>query len=136
MTGKTFIKSLMLAGIIPFCAFANNDNDRTPEEEKVINLTNNNGNGVDENVLQVPVTATLTPNVLNVQFTGNVPHATISVQNALTGGTVSQQSMSAMSGTICTVPVSGLPTGFYTVSVTNNLSGESVSGEFEKETKE
>lgn len=136
MTGKTFIKSLMLAGIIPFCAFANNDNDRTPEEEKVINLTNNNGNGVDENVLQVPVTATLTPNVLNVQFTGNVPHATVSVQNALTGGTVSQQSMSAMSGTICTVPVSGLPTGFYTVSVTNNLSGESVSGEFEKETKE
>ena len=136
MTGKTFIKSLMLAGIIPFCAFANNDNDRTPEEEKVINLTNNNGNGVDENVLQVPVTATLTPNVLNVQFTGNVPHATVSVQNALTGGTVSQQSMSAMSGTICTVPVSGLPTGFYTVSVTNNLSGESVSGEFEKETEE
>ena len=136
MTGKTFIKSLMLAGIIPFCAFANNDNDRTPEEEKVINLTNNNGNGVDENVLQVPVTATLTPNVLNVQFTGNVPHATVSVQNALTGGTVSQQSMSAMSGTICTVPVSGLSTGFYTVSVTNNLSGESVSGEFEKETKE
>ena len=111
-------------------------NDNVPDEEQVIVLTNKNHNGSNTETLQVPVTATVNNSVLNVQFTGNVPHATVSVQNALTGGTISQQSMSAMSGTICTVPVSGLPTGFYTVSVTNNLSGESVSGEFEKETKE
>ena len=137
MKKVNLIKVMMLAGILPLSAAisGNDDNAATNGEEKVIELTND-GDITNTETLQVPVTATLTPNVLNVQFTGNVPHATISVQNALTGGTVSQQSMSAMSGTICTVPVSGLPTGFYTVSVTNNLSGESVSGEFEKETKE
>ena len=132
-----FVKSLMLASILPFCSFMMPETDNTtPKEEQQIVLTNDIDNGVDTETLQVPVTATVNNSVLNVHFTGNVPHATVSVQNALTGGTVSQQSMSAMSGTICTVPVSGLSTGFYTVSVTNNLSGESVSGEFEKETKE
>ena len=132
-----FVKSLMLASILPFCSFMMPETDNTtPKEEQQIVLTNDIDNGVDTETLQVPVTATVNNSVLNVQFTGNVPHATVSVQNALTGGTVSQQSMSAMSGTICTVPVSGLSTGFYTVSVTNNLSGESVSGEFEKETEE
>lgn len=135
MKVTAFLKCVVIASIIPFTSFMV-ANDDTPKEEKVIALTNDNDGGVDEQTLQVPVTATVNNSVLNVQFTGNVPHATVSVQNALTGGTVSQQSMSAMSGTICTVPVSGLPTGFYTVSVTNNLSGESVSGEFEKETKE
>ena len=135
MKVTAFLKCVVIASIIPFTSFMV-ANDDTPKEEKVIALTNDNDGGVDEQTLQVPVTATVNNSVLNVHFTGNVPHATVSVQNALTGGTVSQQSMSAMSGTICTVPVSGLPTGFYTVSVTNNLSGESVSGEFEKETKE
>ena len=132
-----FVKSLMLASILPFCSFMMPETDNTtPKEEQQIVLTNDIDNGVDTETLQVPVTATVNNSVLNVHFTGNVPHATVKVNNALTGGTVSQQSMSAMSGTICTVPVSGLPTGFYTVSVTNNLSGESVSGEFEKETEE
>ena len=135
MKVTAFLKCVVIASIIPFTSFMV-ANDDTPKEEKVIALTNDNDGGVDEQTLQVPVTATVNNSVLNVHFTGNVPHATVSVQNALTGGTVSQQSMSAMSGTICTVPVSGLPTGFFTVSVTNNLSGESVSGEFEKETKE
>ena len=135
MRVTAFLKCVVIASIIPFTSFMV-ANDDTPKEEKVIALTNDNDGGVDEQTLQVPVTATVNNSVLNVHFTGNVPHATVSVQNALTGGTVSQQSMSAMSGTICTVPVSGLSTGFYTVSVTNNLSGESVSGEFEKETKE
>ena len=135
MKVTAFFKCVVIASIIPFTSFMV-ANDDTPKEEKVIALTNDNDGGVDEQTLQVPVTATVNNSVLNVHFTGNVPHATVSVQNALTGGTVSQQSMSAMSGTICTVPVSGLPTGFYTVSVTNNLSGESVSGEFEKETEE
>ena len=135
MKVTAFLKCVVIASIIPFTSFMV-ANDDTPKEEKVIALTNDNDGGVDEQTLQVPVTATVNNSVLNVHFTGNVPHATVSVQNALTGGTVSQQSMSAMSGTICTVPVSGLSTGFYTVSVTNNLSGESVSGEFEKETKE
>ena len=135
MKVTAFLKCVVIASIIPFTSFMV-ANDDTPKEEKVIALTNDNDGGVDEQTLQVPVTATVNNSVLNVHFTGNVPHATVSVQNALTGGTVSQQSMSAMSGTICTVPVSGLPTGFYTVSVTNNLSGESVSGEFEKETEE
>ena len=129
------IQCLVLASIIPFSSIMV-ANDNVPDEEQVIVLTNKNHNGSNTETLQVPVTATVNNSVLNVHFTGNVPHATVKVNNALTGGTVSQQSMSAMSGTICTVPVSGLPTGFYTVSVTNNLSGESVSGEFEKETKE
>ena len=135
MKVTAFLKCVVIASIIPFTSFMV-ANDDTPKEEKVIALTNDNDGGVDEQTLQVPVTATVNNSVLNVHFTGNVPHATVKVNNALTGGTVSQQSMSAMSGTICTVPVSGLPTGFYTVSVTNNLSGESVSGEFEKETEE
>ena len=135
MKVTAFLKCVVIASIIPFTSFMV-ANDDTPKEEKVIALTNSSDHGSNTETLQVPVTATVNNSVLNVHFTGNVPHATVSVQNALTGGTVSQQSMSAMSGTICTVPVSGLPTGFYTVSVTNNLSGESVSGEFEKETKE
>ena len=132
MKVKTFFKCIMLAGILPFGAIMV-ANDNAPDEEKVIALTNDNDGGVDEQTLQVPVTATLSNNLLNVHFTGNVPHATISVQNALTGGTVSQQSMTAVSGTVCTVPVSGLTMGTYTVSVTNNLNGQSVSGEFDVE---
>ena len=123
---------MVLASIIPASTIMI-ANDDVPDEEKVIALTNSSDHGSNTETLQVPVTATVNNSVLNVHFTGNVPHATVSVQNALTGGTVSQQSMSAMSGTICTVPVSGLPTGFYTVSVTNNLSGESVSGDFDVE---
>lgn len=131
MTRKTFFKSLMLASILPFCAFANGENDRTPEEEQLIVLTNGNGNGVDENTLQVPVTATLSNNLLNVHFTGNIPTATISVQNALTGATVNRQTLTGVQGVTFSVPVSGLTMG--TITVTNEQSGESVSGEFEVE---
>ena len=129
MKAKTFFKCMILAGIIPFASIVM-ANDNTPKEEKVITLTNSNDVGVNEETLQVPVTATLTNTLLNVQFTGNVPAATVSVTNNLTGATISQQSMTALQGSICTVPVTS---GFYNVAITNQLSGESVSGEFEVE---
>ena len=130
MKAKTFFKCMMLAGIIPFSSIMV-ANDNSPEEEKVIALTNNKDYGSYDQTLQVPVTATVNNQVLNVQFTGTVPHATVKVNNALTGGTVTQQSMTALPGTICTVPVAGLDMGTYTVSVTNNLNGQSVSGDFQ-----
>ena len=122
-----------MAGIIAFSANVFADPVTTPSEEKKIELANDTDNGISDETLQVPVTATVNNSVLNVQFTGTVPHATVKVNNALTGGTVSQQSMTAISGTICTVPVSGLTSGIYTVSVTNNLNGQSVSGDFDVE---
>ena len=133
MTRKTFFKSLMLASILPFCAFANGENDRTPEEEQLIVLSNSTING-DEQTLQVPVTATVSNNLLNVHFTGNIPTATISVQNALTGATVNRQTMTGVQGVTFSVPVSGLTMG--TVTVTNEQSGESVSGDFEVKAEE
>ena len=133
MTRKTFFKSLMLASILPFCAFANGENDRTSEEEQLIVLSNSTING-DEQTLQVPVTATVSNNLLNVHFTGNIPTATISVQNALTGATVNRQTMTGVQGVTFSVPVSGLTMG--TVTVTNEQSGESVSGDFEVKAEE
>ena len=135
MKKSNLIKVMMLAGILPLSAAVsgNGDNITTEGEEQLIELTNDNENLATDNTLQVPVTATVNNSVLNVQFTGTVPHATVKVNNALTGGTVSQQSMTAVSGTICTVPVSGLTMGTYTVSVTNNLNGQSVSGDFDVE---
>lgn len=130
MKAKTFFKCMMLAGIIPFSSIMV-ANDDTPKEEQVIALTNKTNNVTNNETLQVPVTATVNNQVLNVQFTGTVPHATVRVNNALTGGTVTQQSMAALPGTICTVPVTGLTMGTYTVSVTNNVNGQSVSGDFE-----
>ncbi|MBR3757860.1 MAG: DUF3244 domain-containing protein [Bacteroidaceae bacterium] len=127
---KTLIKCMALASILPASTMMI-ANDNTPKEEKVIVLTNDNDYGVNTETLQVPVTATVNNQVLNVQFTGTVPHATVKVNNALTGGTITQQSMTALPGTICTVPVAGLDMGTYTVSVTNNASGESVSGDFQ-----
>ena len=124
------IQCLMLASIIPFCSFMV-ANDDVPDEEQVIALANNNDYGVDEQTLQVPVTATLSNNLLNVHFTGNIPTATISVQNALTGATVNRQTMTGVQGVTFSVPVSGLSMG--TVTVTNEQSGESVSGDFEVE---
>ena len=127
---KTLFKCMALASILPASTMMI-ANDDVPDEEKVIALTNDSDHGSDDKTLQVPVTATLSNEVLNVQFTGTVPHATVKVNNALTGGTVTQQSMTALQGTICTVPVAGLNMGTYTVSVTNNASGESVSGDFQ-----
>ncbi len=127
---KTLIKCMALASILPASTMMI-ANDDVPDEEKVIALTNKTNNASNEATLQVPVTATVNNQVLNVQFTGTVPHATVKVNNALTGGTVTQQSMTALPGTICTVPVAGLNMGTYTVSVTNNLNGQSVSGDFE-----
>ena len=130
MKFKTLIKCMVLASIIPASTMMI-ANDDVPDEEKVIALTNDNGS--NDATLQVPVSATVNNSVLNVQFNGTVPHATVKVNNALTGGTVSQQSMTAVSGTVCTVPVSGLTSGIYTVSVTNNMNGQSVSGDFDVE---
>ena len=128
MNLKNLFNCMVLASMIPASSIMI-ANDNTPKEEKVIALTNDNGS--NDATLQVPVSATVNNSVLNVQFNGTVPHATVKVNNALTGGTVSQQSMTALPGTVCTVPVSGLTSGIYTVSVTNNSNGQSVSGEFD-----
>ena len=119
-----------MASIIPFSSIVM-ANDNTPEEEKVITLTNKTNNVTNTETLQVPVTATVNNGVVNVQFTGNVPMATVTVNNALTGTTVSQQTMSATAGTVSMIPVSGITMG--TITVTNNLNGASVSGNFNVE---
>lgn len=119
---------VMAAGIIPFSSIAVANNN-TPEEEKVIELTNDNDGGANNETLKVPVTATVNNSVLNVQFTGTVPVATVKVNNALTGETVSQQTLTAVQGVTCTVPVAGV--SFGTITVTNEQSGESVSGDFQ-----
>ena len=119
---------MALASIIPASTMMI-ANDDVPDEEKVIALTNDSNHGINEETLQVPVTATLNNGVVNVQFTGTVPHATVRVNNALTGATVGQQSMSATAGTVSMIPVSGLTMG--TITVTNNVNGQSVSGDFE-----
>ena len=121
---------MVLASIIPASTIMI-ANDNTPKEEKVIVLTNDNDYGVNTETLQVPVTATLNNGVMNVQFTGNVPMATVTVNNALTGTTVSQQTMSATAGSVSMIPVSGITMG--TITVTNNLNGASVSGNFNVE---
>ena len=131
MRVRTFIKCMMLASIIPFGSMMMMANDNTPEEEKVITLTNKTNNVTNTETLQVPVTATVNNGVVNVQFTGNVPMATVTVNNALTGTTVSQQTMSATAGTVSMIPVSGITMG--TITVTNNLNGASVSGNFNVE---
>ena len=128
---KQTVKALLMAGIIAFSVNVFADSTSTPTEEQKIELANDGVDTGNDKTLQVPVTATVNNQVLNVQFTGTVPHATVKVNNALTGGTVTQQSMTALQGTICTVPVAGLDMGTYTVSVTNNVSGESVSGDFQ-----
>lgn len=128
MKKSNLIKVMMLASILPLSAFMNDDLTN-PTQDKVIELTNDNDNLINENTLQVPVTATLNNGVVNVQFTGTVPHATVRVNNALTGATVGQQSMSATAGTVSMIPVSGLTMG--TITVTNNVNGQSVSGDFE-----
>ena len=128
---KLTVKALLMAGIIAFSVNVFADSTSTPTEEQKIELANDGVDSSNDKTLQVPVTATLSNEVLNVQFTGTVPHATVKVNNALTGGTVTQQFMTALPGTICTVPVAGLDMGTYTVSVTNNLNGQSVSGDFQ-----
>ena len=132
MRKSNFIKAMMLSCILPLstAVSGNDDNVTTNGEEKVIELTND-GNIVNTETLQVPVTATVSNNLLNVQFTGNIPTATISVQNALTGATVNRQTLTGVQGVTFSVPVSGLTMG--TVTVTNEQSGESVSGDFEVE---
>lgn len=130
MKAKTLLTCMLMASIIPFSSIVM-ANDNTPEEEKVITLTNKTNNVTNTETLQVPVTATVNNGVVNVQFTGNVPMATVTVNNALTGTTVSQQTMSATAGTVSMIPVSGLTMG--TITVTNNLNGASVSGNFNVE---
>ena len=130
MKFKTLIKCMVLASIIPASTIMM-ANDNTPKEEKVIVLTNDSDHGINEETLQVPVNATVNNGVVNVQFTGNVPMATVTVNNALTGTTVSQQTMSATAGTVSMIPVSGITMG--TITVTNNMNGASVSGNFNVE---
>lgn len=105
----------------------------TDVEEQDIELSNDSDLGNGDKTLSVPVTATVNNSLLNVKFNGSVSLATVSVSNTLTGATINSQSLPAVSGTICKLPVSGLSTGTYTVSVTNEESGESVSGEFDVE---
>ena len=130
MKKASFVKVMMLACILPLSAFMEDDLTN-PTQEQVIDLTNDNENLSNTETLQVPVTATVSNNLLNVQFTGNIPTATISVQNALTGATVNRQTLTGVQGVTFSVPVSGLTMG--TITVTNEQSGESVSGEFEVE---
>ena len=130
MKKASFVKVMMLACILPLSAFMEDDLTN-PTQEQVIDLTNDNENLSNTETLQVPVTATVSNNLLNVQFTGNIPTATISVQNALTGATVNRQTLSGVQGVTFSVPVSGLTMG--TITVTNEQSGESVSGDFEVE---
>ena len=132
MRKSNFIKAMMLSCILPLSTTVsgNDDNVTTNGEEKVIELTND-GNIVNTETLQIPVTATVSNNLLNVHFTGNILTATISVQNALTGATVNRQTLTGVQGVTFSVPVSGLTMG--TVTVTNEQSGESVSGDFEVE---
>ena len=126
---KLTVKALLMVGIIAFSANIFADPVTTPSEEKEIELGNDGNDIINTETLQVPVTATLKNGVVNVQFTGTVPHATVRVNNALTGATVGQQSMSATAGTVSMIPVSGLTMG--TITVTNNVNGQSVSGDFE-----
>ena len=130
MKKASFVKVMMLACILPLSAFMEDDLTN-PTQEQVIDLTNDNENLSNTETLQVPVTATVSNNLLNVQFTGNIPTATISVQNALTGATVNRQTLTGVQGVTFSVPVSGLTMG--TITVTNEQSGESVSGDFEVE---
>ncbi len=133
MKKSNLIKVMILAGILPLSAAVsgNDDNVINPTQEQVIELTNDGNDIINTETLQVPVTATLNNGVVNVQFTGNVPMATVKVNNALTGATVSQQTISATAGTISTIPVAGLSWG--SITVTNNVSGASVSGNFNVE---
>ena len=125
---KLTVKALLMAGIIAFSINVFADPVSTPTEEKKIELGNDGNNIANDKTLLVPVIATVNNQVLNVQFTGTVPHATVRVNNALTGATVGQQSMSATAGTVSMIPVSGLTMG--TITVTNNVNGQSVSGNF------
>lgn len=129
MRTENFVKGLLLASIMSFSSIVVADeNDTTPKEEQTISLRNDILDGENE-TLKVPVTATVKNQVLNVQFTGNVPIATVTVNNAQTGATISQQTMTATSGTVSMIPLPELTMG--TVTVTNEVSGETVSGEFE-----
>ena len=132
MAKRIIYRTCLLAGILSLSSFMAPENDgTTSKEEQTIVLTNDNDNRVNQETLQVPATATVNRQVLNVQFTGNVPMATVSVNNAFTGATVGQKSMTALSGSFCTMPVGNLPQGAYTVSVTNEQNGETVSGDFD-----
>ena len=133
MKKSNLIKVMMLAGILPLSVAVNgnDDNVTNPTQEQVIELTNDGNNIANDNNLKVTVTATVNNQVLNVQFTGSVLHATVKVNNAPTGATGRQQSVSAIRGNVSIVTVAGLSWGTYTVSVTNNVNGQSVSGDFE-----
>ena len=130
---KRFFKVLLLVGIAVSSLNVLADEPTTGIDQTVIEMTNDNDNEINEETLSVPVTATVNNSLLNVKFNGTVSLATVSVSNTLTGATINSQSLPAVSGIICKLPVSGLSPGTYPVSVTNEESGESVSGEVDVE---
>lgn len=129
MKAKKLLMCMVLASIIPFNSIVV-ANDDTPKDENMIVLTGQNDNKTDGKRSIVPVTATICNQVLSVQFLDNMPVATVTIQNAQTGSTVHYESLSATPGTVCSISLSELPWGSYTLLVTNEQSGESVSGNF------
>lgn len=130
MKKKSLVKSLLLASILPLCSFMVDDkDDTTPKEDQQIVLGNDSNVASGENSLKVPVTATLSNQLLNVKFKGFVPVATVTVTNTTTGSS-SSTTLPTTSGTIVSLPITA---GMGIVTVTDEKSGESVSGEFEVE---
>ena len=128
MSFKLYFKCLVLASIMPFSSIAT-ANDDVPDEKKDIMITGSHGS--DDRRTLIPVTASISNEVLTVRFVVSVADATIEVSDALTQSIISQESMNAPAGTCYNYSLTELPEGIYTVSVTNNTNGETVSGEFE-----
>lgn len=132
MKTKLFTSCLILAGLLSSqTAFAFYNDDDPPKEEQDIDFTDRNGHGPDNKRTLIPVTASISNEVLTVRFIVSVADATIEVSDALTQSIISQESMAAPAGTCYNYYLTELPEGIYTVSVTNNTNGETVSGEFE-----
>ena len=134
MKKSNLIKVMMLACILPLSVAVNgnDDNVTNPTQDQMIEFTNENNNNSDGKRTLIPVTASVSNEVLTVRFVVSVADATIEVSDALTQSIISQESMAAPAGTCYNYSLTELPEGIYTVSVTNNTNGETVSGEFEK----
>lgn len=130
MKTKKFLMCMVMASIIPFNSIVV-ANDNTPEEENVTVLMGQNDNKTDGKRSIIPITATICNQVLCVQFLEYMPVATVTVQNVQTGSTVHYESISATPETTCYISLSELTWGTYILSVTNELNGQSVSGDFE-----
>jgi hypothetical protein len=129
MKTKKFLMCMVMASIIPFNSIVV-ANDDTPKDDNMIVLTNDSNHGSDGKRSIIPITATICNQVLCVQFLEYMPVATVTVQNVQTGSTVHYESISATPETACYISLSELTWGTYILSVTNELNGQSVSGEF------